>query len=248
MKRFFGFTVRSCAAVVCLVATSVGASAAIVSLNIDPTQSGLSLTGAAFGLAYNPQTAGATSASLSGSLTADLTGGVFTFSSGSGIVVDTNPNGPFTTAPNPVGVIPGNYGVTAAGVVAPFGVVTVNGVYRDLILDVTAGTAQNGLAMSGGILKFTAGQLVFGAATQFAGNLPGASNINAQGNNTAGGSVVWDGTTLTLPILFVTTGSNGRIENWNGSIVARVVPEPSSLALVSLLGLTAMVRRRRSAV
>jgi hypothetical protein len=245
MKKCFSLVVRSCAFGACLLATTFAATAAVINLNIDPTQSSLSLTGGAFGLTYNPQTAGANMTSLSGTITADLTGGVFTFSGGSGIVFDVNPNGPFTTAPNDLGVVPGNYGVTASGLVNPFGQVTVNGVYRNLTLDVLGGSAQNGLAMSGGVLKFTGGVLDFGAATQFAGNVPGSSNITAQANNTAGGSVIWDGTTLTFPVLFVTQGGNGRVENLSGVVVARV-PEPSSLALVSVLGLTALTRKRRT--
>jgi hypothetical protein len=244
MKKCFSLIVRSCAFGACLLATSFAATAAVINLNIDPTQSSLSLTGGAFGLAFNPQTAGATTTSLSGTITADLTGGVFTFSGGSGIVFDVNPNGPFTTAPNPLGVVAGNYGVTASGVVPSVGQSTVNGVYRNLTLDVLGGSAQNGLAMSGGVLKFTGGVLDFGAATPL-GDATGTSDIIAQANNTAGGLVTWDGTTLTFPILFVTQGGSGRVENWSGVVVARV-PEPSSLALVSVLGLTALVRKRRT--
>lgn len=244
MTLVFRWTLRSFAWCACSVLMTAAASAAAINLTVDSSQSSMSLTGGAFGLAFNPQGPGATTTSLSGSITADLTAGVFTFSGGSGIVVDTNPNGPYDSTPNPAGVIPGNYGVTAAGLVNPFGNVVVNGVYTNLTLDVTAGTAQNGLAMSGGILKFTGGQLLFGAATQFAGNVPGVSNITGQGGNTAAGLVTWDGSTLTFPVAFVTTGGNGRIENWSGQVVARVVPEPTSFALVSMLGL-AMARRRR---
>lgn len=248
MSKLFRLKLMACtfAAIFTAVAGS-SASAATVTLNIDPTQSSLNIGGAAFGLAYGAQGPGSLSTSLGGTLTADLSGGVFTFSGGSNVVVNTNPNGPFTSSPNPSGVIPGNFGVVGAGVLPPpFGSTTVNGVYRDLTLDVTAGTAQDGQAMAGGILKFIgAGQLVWGAATQ-AGNQVGISNITAQGNNTAGSSVLWDGTTLTLPILFSTTGSN-RGENWNGVIVATVVPEPSALALLSLAGLLGLRRSRRPA-
>lgn len=246
MSKTFSFAIRTCALTASWLATSTLTSAAIINLGIDSSQSSVSLTGGAFGLAYNPQGPGSMTTTLSGTITADLNAGVFTFSGGSSIVFGTNPNGPYSSAPNPESIIPGNYGVTANGVVSPFGNVVINGVYRNLTLDVTAGTAENGSAMSGGVMKFTGGQIVFGAATEFAGNVPGLSNITSQGNNTAGGLVSWDGTTLSFPVLFATTGSNGRFENWTGTVVARV-PEPSSLGMViSLVGLISFARKRRN--
>lgn len=251
MSYFLQFAVRSAACIALLLSLATASSAAIINLTIDSTQSSLSLAGSVSGILYNPQAAGALTTSLSGTLTGSLNAGVMSFSPGSSIVVNANPSaGSFTVAPNPAVLLaPLNFGVTGAGVLPfPFGNVNVNGVYRNLNLDLTAGSATNGAAMIGGMLQFQAGgQLVFGITTS-AGVSNGASNINTAASNTSAGPVSWTTNTLTVPVAFATTGANGRIENWSGVIVAHgVVPEPSSLALLGLGGLSALIRRRRVA-
>jgi hypothetical protein len=174
----------------------------------------------AFGLTYGPQAPGSLTTAWSGTINADLTSGVLTFSGGSTITAIVNPNGPFTTFPNPIGVEPGNYGSTATGPFPGFGTITVNGVYKNLVLDLTSGTAQNGVPLTSTNLKLTSGALDYGIFNEFGDQSVGTSNlVNVNGNNTSPIAVTWDGTTLTLPIKFQTTGSN-RVENWEGTIVA----------------------------
>jgi len=199
-----------------------------VVLTVQPAQSSLTLTGNAFGLVYNSQTAGALDAAWSGTITGDLTGGVFTFSGGSSITAVINPVGPFDTSPNVVGIVPANYGVLGTGLVFPFGNVTIKAVYKDLVFDLTTGTAQDGAAMSGGNFVFTAGQLVWGAISAIGETAVGNSSLaNVAGTNTSVSNVTWDGTTLTLPVSVQTIGSN-RVENWTGTIVATLVtPAPT---------------------
>lgn len=215
-----------------------------ISLSVVSLSSNLTLSGQAFTLPYAPQVAGSLTAAWSGTISGDLTGGIFTFSGGSSITGLVNPTGPFTILPNPStnngnpGSMDASYGVTATGIVPTIGLSTVNGVYRSLILNITTGTAQNGLAPSGLTMQFTTGTLDYGAATPL-GNIPGTSNLaGVNGLNTSAGLVSWDGTTLTLPVTFHTVGSN-RDEFWTGTLVAVAVPEPTTVAFLSVLGLGA---------
>ena len=241
---------------VALFLFSGSVQAGTVILNVDATQSSLALTGGAFGLPFTQQNPGSLSANFGGTIQADLTGGVFTFSGSSTITGIVNPTGPFTTFPNPIGSEPGNYGVVGTGAIPAFGIpsATINGVYKNLVLDITAGTSQNGSASVGGMIKFTGGVLDFGAFNNTTNSAviggSGTSNLqSASTANTSASLVSWDGTTLRIPVAFQTTGGNGRVENWSGSIIA-AVPEPSSIALISLVGMVglsyASIRSRRA--
>jgi hypothetical protein len=204
-------------------------SAETVTLTIQPAQSSLSLSGNAFGLVYTPQVPGGLDATWSGTITGDLTGGVFTFSGGSAITAEVNPVGPFETAPNVIGTIAGNYGVNGTGLVFPFGNVTIKGVYRNLAFDISSGTAQNGAAMAGSNFVLTSGELVWGAISQLGQTADDEEElVSVSGSNSSASNVTWDGTTLTLPVSVQTTGSN-RVENWTGTIVATLVSPPPTL-------------------
>lgn len=248
MSRFIAKFRNSLGALVLAMLSSTS-HAALVNLTIDSSASSITMGGVAFTLNYTQQNAGSLTANYGGTISADLTAGVFTFNAlgGSSITAITNPSGPYSTLPNPAGPLAGNYGVTASGFVPvfPFGNSTINGVYRDLILDFLGGTATNGSPLSvGTTIRFTQGGLVAGAATQ-GGNFNLTSNLaGVSGTNSSLSNVTWDGTTLTIPMQFSTTGSN-RQENWNGVIVAKV-PEPSSAMLVVVASIAGTAMRRRS--
>lgn len=199
-----------------------------VTLNVQPSQSTLNLGGSAFLLPYSPQVAGSLATTWSGTITADINGGVFTFTGGSSITADIHPLGPFNTSPNPAGIVPANYGVTGTGPVFPVGNAVVRGVYRNLVFDIVAGSAQGGAVMSGGSFRLISGELVWGAVTD-SGDFSGLSNLaNVTGPNTSTSNVTWDGTTLTIPVAVQTDGSN-RVEVWTGTIVATLAPQTPSL-------------------
>lgn len=237
--------------VAALLALPAAVPASPVTFTVDSSQSSLTLSGAAFGLAVNPQ-AGHTGSLVDawgGTITADLSGGVLTFSGGSAITALLNPSAPFSTTPYPT-VPPGsvdNYGVFASGLVNGVGLVLgMNGAYRSMTLDLNGGTATDGLAPSTVNMVFTAGHLEWGAIvspnTPFGGT---SSLVNVGGLDTSAANVSFDGTTLILPVQLHTTGSN-RYEDWSGVIVA-VVPEPSSMALAVMgVGLLAWRKRVRS--
>jgi len=211
----------------------------------------LDASGNAFGLNFGPQATGSMRSYFSGILAADYTAGVFTFTGGSSIVGLLNPAGPFSSDPYPGGPWPGNYGVTAGPTFLPgYNFVLINGVYTGMTLDITTGTAQNGVAPAGMTELWTGGTLIWGAAnstlptgpwTPIGGGASGMAGVS--GPNTSAALASFDGYTLTLPITFHTTGSN-RYEDWTGQLVA-VIPEPSTLALagLGLLGLIGLQRR-----
>lgn len=249
-------------AIIALVSlfVSAGAEAGIVILNVNTALSSMSLGGQVGGnngvpptngIIYTAQSPGSLVTSLAGTITADLTAGVFTFTPGSAISFNTT--GTYTSAPNPIGSELGNYGIVATGPTPAAGgaVLTINGVYKNLVLDIgivgTSGSTQNGSVLTGP-LNFTNGALDFGISPAAAP--PGTSSlIGSNGVNTSASVVTWNGTTLTIPVAFQTTGGTGRVENWSGTIVA-AVPEPSSIALMSLVGVVglsyATVRGRRA--
>lgn len=239
-------------ALAAVVALPVSTRAETLSFNVVSGSSSLTLSGQAFGLGFTGQ-GGNPSAlvdSWGGTIAADLTAGVITFTGGGGITALLNPLTPFSTDPFPPAGGVDNYGPFAQGLVTGFGFVVVNGAYRDLTLDITAGTATDGAVPAGMTLAFIgASKLDYGAT---AGGNPAAGGTSlldgVGGANTSASLVSFDGTTLTLPVTFATTGSN-RSETWTGTIVA-VVPEPSSLVLlgVGLMGLVGsrLHRSRRS--
>lgn len=243
IRRLYSFVITALALAAVAVCSSHAAS---IGLNIDSTRSTITLGGTAFGLAFNPQVAGANQDKFGGTITADLTGGVLTFSGGSSITALLNPLGPFSTAPAPYPTGGDDYGMTGTGFVTGYGVVTFMGAYRSLTFDITAGTATQGAAPSGMTLALTSGQLDWGASTGLGPTGGTSSLIGVSGTNTASSVVTFDGTTLTLPVQLHTTGAN-RAEDWTGTITA-VVPEPGSLGLGMLAALAAMARRRMSRV
>ena len=227
------------AAFLCLPAT---VRAVPVTLNVNSSVSTLTLSGGAFGLPFTAQTPGSLLAYFGGTISADLTAGVLTFSGGSAIsgLLNTAGTGLYSTSPNPIGLEAGNYGVRAFGPVTGFGIVTILGVYKNLVFDITTGTATDSLAPAGMALSATAGVVDYGIANPAPLTAGSGSLIGQGGANTSASVVSFDGTTLTLPVHINTGLYSNRVEDWAGTLVATVVvPEPSSLALigVGLLGL-----------
>lgn len=247
--NFFHLSTIANTLVLATCLTMVGrTTAAPVTYNVVGGSSVLTLSGQAFTLPYGGQ--GGNSSALvdswTGTITGDLTAGVLTLSGGSSITAVLNPLSPFSTTPFPPAGGTDNYGPFGQGFVTGYGIVTVNGAYRNLVLDITAGTVTSGAAPAGMTLAFTGGKLDWGATTGLGPTGGTSSLVGVSGANTSALLASLDagtgyGSTLILPVTFHTTGSN-RAEDWTGTIVA-VIPEPSAIAMLAV-GLVALLGRR----
>lgn len=234
-------TLLGVAVAVALLATPCSSQAAQVTFYVDSTQSSLTLSGSAFGLPFNEQAPGSLVTSFAGTITADLTGGVLTFTGGSAITALVSSGGAFSTAPNTLDG-PGNYGVKANGFITGYGVADINGAYRNLVFDITAGTAQAGTAPSGMTLSLTAGDLDYGVYLNSSPFQAESSSLVGKGGaNSSAALISLTDTTLTLPVHINTGLYSNRMEDYQGTLVA-VIPEPSALTLAGL-GLVALVGR-----
>src|SRR5437867_2162559 len=102
---------RASMAFVCLALAAQTAYATATSYTIDSTLSVLNLSGSFSGFAFLPQSPGALSDHFGGTIVADSSGGVLTFSGGSTITALINPAGPFQPmSSGGAGSAPGNYG------------------------------------------------------------------------------------------------------------------------------------------
>lgn len=216
--------------VACAVMGASAVQAATVSYTIIPELSSLTMSGDVIGAPISPQAPGADTASFQGTITGDLNAGVLTFSGGSVIDAMLNPAGPFV--PNTVG-IEDNYGMTNGQVAVTF---------RDVLMDISAGTVQDGAAPAGMDLPVT---FVIDSLLQAGPGDDDTPNTTAAlASLSTAGSIE----TLTLPI-YRESGIGGPLHIIiEGQLVAtRTVPEPSTLALTSLGGLAglAMIWRRR---
>jgi hypothetical protein len=247
-------------AITALMSVALSSQAAMLTFTVDQGASYLNLSGLIAyhypsptdaGLPFSPQKTGSTNDQWGGTIKADLTGGVLTFTGGSVITAAANPSAPFVGNPGHTTGIE-NYGVLSSGLIS-IGSLSVTGSYQGLALDIPAGTAQNGSAPSGMSLSFT------GGALEYSYNIPalGAPGTGTSLMQSSGGtgantsaelvSLTTVGTTelLILPIQFQTTGGTGRVENWSGEIIAlATIPEPSTIT-VALLGLGLLAARVR---
>ena len=180
------------------------ARAELITLNVDSALSSLTLSGSAYGLSFAEQAPGSLTAQYAGTITGDLSGGVFTFSGGSAI--NALATGPYSNAPNTIGPEMGNYGVVASGTLPPpysgFGPQVISGVYKNIILDLTAGTATNGAATTA-TFNFNSAHLDYGANPS--GLTGDSSMVGDNAANASASNVTWNGTTLTIPVSFTIT-------------------------------------------
>ena len=217
--------------VACAAAGASAAQAATVSYTIIPELSSLKMTGDVIGAPIGPQAPGADVAYFQGSITGDLNAGVLTFGGGSVIDAMLNPAGPFV--PNTVG-LEDNYGMTNGQVAVTF---------RDVVMDISAGTVQDGAAPAAMDLPVT---FVIDSLLQAgAGDDDSPNTTAALASLSTSGSVE----TLTMPI-YRESGAGGPLHIViAGQLVAsRTIPEPSTLALTllgGLAGLGTIWRRRR---
>jgi hypothetical protein len=248
-------------AVTALMSLAVSSPASTLTFAIDQNASSLTLAGLIAyhyptptdpGVPSNAQAPGSLSDLWGGTLTANFSGGVLTFTGGSVITAALNPSAPFIGNPGHTTGID-NYGVWASGLIS-VGSLSVTGSYQGLVLDIPAGTAQDGAAPLGMSLSFTGGGLEYSYNIPALGGAGTGTSLmqgsGGTGANTTLGLVslttVGDEMTLTLPIQFQTTGGTGRVEDWSGQIVAvATIPEPSTVT-VALLGLGLLVARVRA--
>ena len=225
----------------CAVWSTV-AQAVPVSFTIDPSQSFLAVGPGTslLGVGVKAQVAGSDTDSYSGTIAADETGGVLTFSGGSAITAALNPAGPPPYMPN---AHPGtdNYGIVTVAA-TPLGVLSA--ALRNTALDITTGTVSDGTVPAGMNLEVLPG--AFGDITLFGAagtDGAGANSTSLTASLTTAGGVE----TLVLPITRI-TGTSAHFELIGMLVATRAVPEPSTIVLVAVgvFGLLCAGWRKRS--
>ncbi len=186
---------------------------------------------------------------MSGTINADLTGGVLTFSGNtSTITLAANPNAPFS--PNPGSGNAQNFGIQAT--IPALGNLLVNVNIYDSVGTIASGSATNGQPPTAGSLNLatTAGfqeNSITNTPTAVS-NTPGADVATAPVLLYEGNSIQ----TLVLPVVRITSTTTALGTSTivtEGQIVAtRAVPEPSTIGMAALaaIGLAISVGRRRS--
>jgi hypothetical protein len=224
-----------------LASAGISHAATVVFTIANSALNTLTLSGNVGGAPHTFQgTAGSLVDTYTGSITADLTGGVLTFSpGGDSLTAQLNasrPVGGFLPAGGGVD----NYGVTV-NAAAGGGVIA----FRDLIFDITGGTMTNGAA-STAIFGFSSGHADYNAPAFGApGSLP-LPPVTPVANSSPGlVSLLTVGSTQTLTIPITLTYPGPPSTTFNGQLVLqRTVPEPASFVF-ALAGLLGIFRRRR---
>lgn len=233
------------------------AHAAVVTYTIDPNQSSLFVSGQLTGNMAGAQTTGSLSTSYSGTIVADVGGGMIKFPGGSHINAANQPDDQQPDSSDLQGSsAPANYGRIADG---PFGTTTFEAI-RDLSFEMSDDTSGAGITLNG--TNFDSGSLVLlvnsGTSDAVYATIGVPTDLSGKGtsNGTAGGfsTLVQNGTTETLTLKIDSGAIGYSIEqtgdssmSFTGTIVATrtVVPEPASLALCGLTGI-GLLRRRRA--
>lgn len=251
LSKFLGY----CAALALVLAVTQQALAVPVSFTIDPTRSSIRVntdptvntsnpTGDVTKLAavaVTEQTPGSGTDTYSGTIAADETAGVLTFSGGSSIVAALNTAGPPPYTPT---AFPGtdNYGIKTITATPTTGGV-IFAALRNTVFDLTAGTVQDALIPSGVNLQVLPG--AFASVTLF-GSLgtagAGADSTGVAASLTTSGGIE----TLTLPITRI-TGTSAHIVLIGQIVATRPVPEPSTIALAGMaaVGIAVAAWRKR---
>ena len=211
--------------------------AAPVTYVIDYTQSVLTLSGSFQGAPFSAQTPSGLVVDYLGAITGDLVGSTLSLSGGNAVIAFSNADAAVIV---PAGVGVTNYGVQIAAIPGQVGA------YRDVILDITSGSATDGVA-GGQTWAFSSGKLDYAGPATGPGSL---SLIGAAAPNASllpiSLSTVGLEETLRIPLMLTMNDNAGLIQTLQGEIVAvRAVPEPSTIALIAWGGLTLVVARRR---
>jgi hypothetical protein len=215
-----------------------------IRVNTDPTVNTSNPTGDVTKLlstAVTEQVPGSGTDTYSGTIAADETGGVLTFSGGSSVVAALNTAGsPPYTPTTPAGV--DNYGMKTVSATGTTGGV-VFAALRNTAFDITSGTVSDLTVPSGVNLQIPNG--AFGAVTLF-GALStagaGADSTGVAASLTTSGGIE----TLILPITRI-TGTSAHFVLIGQLVATRQVPEPSTFVLagVSAAGLAVVCLKKR---
>lgn len=229
------------------------AMAAMVTYIVDSSQSELTASGSTLGgtVLLEPQAPGSLATSYSGTIDADLLVTTFQFVGGT---VDADVSGDYIPGPGGVGgPSPGDYG----GLLDGGFLGRVDGAVRDSTFELGSGLlARTGEALVGGTsLTLNDGAMDYVGSGALAGvwGSEGIAGLGAVNMASSDPTLTDDGLTETLTIPIVasvlfqldTDPPLDMTFMLTGTIVAtRVVPEPTTLSLITLGGL-ALLRRRR---
>jgi|GEM_PF-1970724 len=227
------------------VSYNIDPARSVLYVNMDPTVTAANPTGDVTKLLATPvvaQSAGSDTDYYTGTILADNTAGLLTFTGGSSIIAALNPNGltPFL----PV-AFPGtdNYGIKTATATSTTGAV-VFATLRDTALDITTGTLTNGTAPVGMNLQVAATS--YASVTLFGQAGTGGAGLNSTGalaSLTTSGGIE----TLIIPITRI-TGTSAHFVLMGQLVATRQVPEPSTVVMgvMGAMGLGLAVLRKRN--
>jgi hypothetical protein len=241
-------------AAVAALAIAGKASAEVVTYNIIPAQSTLTIGGLLTDNSAFQQTAGSLTATFSGTITADRQPSKIIFTGGSSMDAALQPVSQQPRADATNGSAPADYGRSAPG---PFGSTSFEAL-RGVFLDVEDDTGGFGIPISSN--NFASNSLILvidsGDSDVVFGNNGVETSLSgkaaANSNNNGLSSVVVSGSTETLTLKFSTGSiaysifqSSDTSLAFTGTIVAnRQIPEVAGSTMIAMLGALGLHRRR----